>query len=191
MVWYVNHSNSEIILAVGRIKKSSKMNLLLLTISYYDYVLKKIWYWNFTIVLFQWKKIHILGVVYFFPNKLNIMTCSLVLIDFVTTNIWIFDHPTLLFLRLHHWNWGELHIKGTARGTSRHHTRHFPLLDKLSPVLYTTLHLLLLLLLVLVQQDNFYQQLLPLPPFLLSTTYYVCTTTIFGLTFSLFCWDTF
>ena len=139
MVWYVNHSNSEIILAVGRIKKSSKMNLLLLTISYYDYVLKKIWYWNFTIVLFQWKKIHILGVVYFFPNKLNIMTCSLVLIYFVTTNIWIFDHPTLLFLRLHHWNWGELHIKGTARGTSRHHTRHFPLLDKLSPVLYTTL----------------------------------------------------
>ena len=45
----------------------------------------------------------------------------------------------ILFLRLHHWNWGELHIKGTARGTSRHHTRHFPLLDKLSPVLYTTL----------------------------------------------------
>ena len=84
---------------------------------------------------FSGKKSILLGVVYFFPNKLN----SLVLIDFVTINIWIFDHPTLLFLRLHHWNWGELHIKGTARGTSRHHTRHFPLLDKLSPVLYTTL----------------------------------------------------
>ena len=140
MVWYVNHSNSEIILAVGRIKKSSKMNLLLLTISYYDYVSKK----NMILKLYYStisveKKSILLGVVYFFPNKLNIMTCSLVLIDFVTTNIWIFDHPTLLFLRLHHWNWGELHIKGTARGTSRHHTRHFPLLDKLSPVLYTTL----------------------------------------------------